>query len=77
MPKKVRPVPDVPFPCSLSLAMSGHLGWRHTRTHSSGDTAVPKGLSGRGVWELSPGLRWEGSWRPARAAHPPGLGTGG
>lgn len=79
MPKNVQPVPDVPFPYSLSLAMSGHqgLGWRRTPTHYSGDTALPKGLLGPGIWELSPALGWEGSWQPPTAAHPPGLGTGG
>lgn len=43
----------------------------------SGDTAVQEGLLGRGIWELSSGLGWEGSWQPATAAHLPGLGTGG
>lgn len=79
-PKKVQPVPDVPFPYSLSLDMTGHhqgLGWRHTPMRYSGDTTMLNGLLGQGVWELSPDLRSEGSWQPATAAHPLGLGTGG
>lgn len=60
MPKKVQPVADVPFPYSLSLAMSGHQDLLETYPHALlGGHSPAEGALGAGYLGAfpSPGMR--------------------